>query len=65
MVAGIEDIRAEGKHTVVFDLKTGNADFPFLLADWHLVIAPAGTKGAQWDEGNRHGALHPHRMEAG
>ena len=51
VVAGIEDIRADGKHTVVFDLKTGTADFPFLLADWHLVIAPAGTQGTQWDEG--------------
>ena len=51
VVAGIKDIRADGKHTVVFDLESGTADFPFLLADWHLVIAPAGTEGKQWDDG--------------
>ena len=51
VVSGIKDIRADGKHTVVFDLESGTADFPFLLADWHLVVAPAGTEGAQWDQG--------------
>ncbi|MEM7170535.1 MAG: ABC transporter substrate-binding protein [Pseudomonadota bacterium] len=42
-VSGIEDIRADGKETVVFNLKSGNADFPYLMADYHLTIAPAGT----------------------
>ena len=54
-VAGIEDIKADGDH-VIFTLKEGNADFPFLMSDYHLVIAPAGTgadeaEGPQWDEG--------------
>ena len=55
VVAGITDIRADGKHTVVFDLNTGTADFPHLLGDWHLIIAPTGTEGMGdgkgWDEG--------------
>ncbi|HUT70805.1 MAG TPA: ABC transporter substrate-binding protein [Desulfatiglandales bacterium] len=50
-VSGIESIKADGKHTVIFNLKAGNADFPFLMADWHLPIAPAGTKGKDWDKG--------------
>lgn len=29
---------------VIFDLKQGNADFPILLADYHLVIQPNGGK---------------------
>ena len=51
VVAGIEDLKADGRDRVVFTLKEGSADFPFLMADYHLTIAIAGTKGAQWDEG--------------
>ncbi len=43
-VSGIEDIKADGKDTVVFTLTSGNADFPFLMADYHLTIVPADTK---------------------
>ncbi|MBW1867622.1 MAG: ABC transporter substrate-binding protein [Deltaproteobacteria bacterium] len=39
----VEDIRADGKHAVVFTLKSGNADFPAILADYHLTIFPDGT----------------------
>jgi peptide/nickel transport system substrate-binding protein len=28
---------------VVFTLKGGNADFPFIMSDYHLTIFPAGT----------------------
>ena len=35
IVAAIADIRADGKDTVVFELSTANADFPFLLSDYH------------------------------
>jgi peptide/nickel transport system substrate-binding protein len=48
-VTGIKDIRADGKDTVIFDLKSGNSDFPFLMADYHLTIVPAGT--TNFDEG--------------
>ena len=41
IVDPIEDITAEGKDTVVFTLKTGNADFPFIVSDYHLAILPA------------------------
>ena len=39
----VEDVRADGKDTVVFTLKDGNADFGFILSDYHLTIQPAGT----------------------
>ena len=50
-VAGIEHITADGTDTVVFKLKEGNADFPAMLADYHLVIGIDGTKGKEWDLG--------------
>ena len=37
--AGIEDIKADGD-VVEFQLSGGNADFPFLLTDYHLNIVP-------------------------
>jgi peptide/nickel transport system substrate-binding protein len=51
VVEGIEDIRADGKDTVVFTLRSGNADFPYLMSDYHLVVAIAGTEGPEWDKG--------------
>ena len=50
-VASIADIKADGKGKVVFTLSDGSADFPFLMADYHLTIVPAGTEGAGWDSG--------------
>jgi peptide/nickel transport system substrate-binding protein len=39
----IADVKAEGD-TVIFTLKEGNADMPFLMTDYHLVIQPNGGK---------------------
>ncbi len=51
LVTAIKDITADGKDTVVFTLKSGNADFPFVLSDYHFPIGPAGTVDADWDKG--------------
>ena len=47
----IENIKADGKHGVVFELSGGSADFPFIMGDYHLTICPAGTKGPGWEKG--------------
>jgi len=44
LVTAVKDVKADGKHTVVFTLEGGNADFPFIMSDYHLGIFPAGTK---------------------
>ena len=44
IVTPITDMKADGKHVVVITLSGGNADFPFILNDYHLGIAP-GTDG--------------------
>ena len=49
LVASVEDITADGKDTVVIKLEQGNADFPFVLADYHMVIGIDGMKGEDWD----------------
>lgn len=40
IVESIEDIRKDGQDTVVFTLTGGNADFPYIMSDYHLIIAP-------------------------
>lgn len=43
IVDPIKDIKADGKDTVVFTLEGGNADFLFIVSDYHLTIFPDGT----------------------
>lgn len=50
IVDPITDVKADGKHTVVFTLEGGNADFPYIISDYHLPIVPAGTTGKDWDK---------------
>jgi peptide/nickel transport system substrate-binding protein len=40
---GIETIKVDGKN-VVLTLKEANADLPYLLTDYHLVVQPNGGK---------------------
>ena len=40
---GIESIKAGGKE-VVLTLKDANADLPYLLTDYHLIVQPNGGK---------------------
>ena len=52
VVSPIVDIRADGPATVVFELDGGNADFPYLLTDYHLAILPSdGAGGIDWRPG--------------
>ena len=41
IVDGITDINSEGSHTVVVTLDAGNADFPFIMSDYHIAMLPA------------------------
>lgn len=41
IVASITDIRSDGPNTVVISLEAGNADFPFIISDYHLPVMPA------------------------
>ena len=41
ILEAIVEIKADGKDTVVFTLREGNADFPFVVSDYHLGIMPA------------------------
>lgn len=51
-VAPIEVMKKVDANTIEFTLKAGDADFPYSLADYHLVIVPANADGtANWQDG--------------
>lgn len=52
LVAPIENMSKEGEDTVVFELSGGNADFPFILSDYHLTIHPAKDDSIDWQSGD-------------
>ena len=56
IVAPISDIKADGKHAVVFTLNAGNADFPFILSDYHLPVMPSEGGKPDWQSGIGAGA---------
>ncbi len=60
----LKDIKADGD-TVVFELEAGNADFPFILADYHLAILPAKDGAADWQSGQGTGAYALKSYEPG
>ena len=42
IVAAISDMKKMNDHQVQLTLKSGNADFPYLMSDYHIVMYPAG-----------------------
>ena len=47
-VEPIKDMKADGDNTLVFELHDSNADFPYLMADYHLLIMPEEDGKADW-----------------
>ncbi len=56
IVEPIVDITAEGDDTIVFTLDGGNADFPFILTDYHLPICKVEGDSIDWRSGDGCGA---------
>jgi peptide/nickel transport system substrate-binding protein len=47
-LTGIEDITKDGEDKVIFHLKSGNADLPYLVGHFALPILPAKGEGVDW-----------------
>lgn len=56
IVAEIVDAKSDRPGSVTFTLKGGNADFPFVLSDFHLGICPAADGKIDWASGIGTGA---------
>jgi peptide/nickel transport system substrate-binding protein len=42
IVGAVTEMKKMNDHQVQFTLSSGNADFPYLLSDYHILIYPAG-----------------------
>lgn len=47
----VVDVKADGKDTFVVKLESGNADFPYLVSDYHIAILPAKDDSIDWQSG--------------
>ena len=66
LLEDVEDIKADGPHTVVIKMKSGNADLPYLLSDYHLVMMPSDGEGnVDWQSGNGTGPFKIDSHEPG
>ena len=62
----IKDVKADGKDAVVFVLDGGNADWPFIVSDYHMPICPAMDDGSiDWKSGVGTGGYKLEKFEAG
>lgn len=65
VLEGITSIRTDGPHTVVFELANGNADFPYITTDYHLVIFPSEEGRIDWQSGVGTGGYELKSFEPG
>ncbi|SPF79399.1 ABC transporter substrate-binding protein [Pseudoprimorskyibacter insulae] len=65
IIAMIEDMTALGPHQMQITLHQGNADFPYLLSDYHLLIYPEGQIEAAIARGIGTGLYRVDRFEPG
>lgn len=66
IVEPITEIKAVDDTTIEFTLEAGNADFPYTVADYHLVILPAKEDGTiDWQSGIATGPYKIDEFEPG
>ncbi len=66
ILSGIVSVKADGKHSVTVALSGGDADFPFLMSDYHLNICPSNGDGTMdWQSGIGTGGYILKQHEAG
>lgn len=51
VLGDVAQVRGQGSDSVVFELHSGNADFSYVVADYHLVIMPSKDGVADWRAG--------------
>ncbi len=51
LLTDLVELKADGTNTVVFELKGGNADFPFVMNDYHIPILPSKDGTIMWEDG--------------
>ena len=46
LLSAVAGVKADGDNRVIFELSSGNADFPYIVSDYHIMIMPSNGEGA-------------------
>jgi peptide/nickel transport system substrate-binding protein len=65
LLASVTSIKTDGPETIVFELDSANADFPYILSDYHFAIMPSTDGKTDWQSGVRTGAFVLENFEPG
>jgi peptide/nickel transport system substrate-binding protein len=65
LLKSVVEIKAEGKDTFVVKLNNGNADFPYIIGDYHIAILPAKGDSVDWESGIGAGPFMLEHFEPG
>ncbi len=65
ILAPVAEVVADGPRRVIFRLDEGNADFPFLMSDYHLAICPVKNGKLDWQSGDGTGGYVLESFEPG
>jgi peptide/nickel transport system substrate-binding protein len=65
LLDAVESMKKTGKFEVTFKLSAGNADFPFILSDYHFAIFPDFKGEMDWQAGFGTGGYIIDRFEPG
>jgi peptide/nickel transport system substrate-binding protein len=41
LLSAVKEIKKDGDNQVIFELDGGNADFPYIVSDYHIMIMPS------------------------
>ncbi len=65
LLKAVTDIRKTDDRTVVFELKSGNADFPYTVSEYFFIIFPSKDGGIDWKSGIATGGYKLTKFEPG
>ena len=66
LVESVREIRKADERTIIFELATGNADFPYILAEYFFMLFPAADDGTvDWRSGVSTGGYRLIEFEPG
>ncbi|PPA01155.1 peptide ABC transporter substrate-binding protein, partial [Pseudomonas sp. MWU12-2312b] len=65
VLGDVAKVSANGSDSVVFELHSGNADFTYVVADYHLVIMPSKDGVPDWQAGVGTGGYRLKNFEPG
>src|SRR6056297_2014776 len=65
LLSALQNVRADGPRRVVFELDAGNADFPFVMSDYHIPVGMSEDGRVDWTTGIGCGAYRLDNFEPG